>query len=232
MRYHDPQLAERLAAEYVLGTLRGRARRRFEGLLGAHPRLRKHVREWEQRLQESLQPAPVEPPPQIWPALARRLFGTAQAERQPWYRRLGFWRALSLGSGVAAAALALVLLVQFNRPTTSWAGVLSDVQTGQPMWLISANDDMRLLRIKAMKTMQLQPRQACLLWVKPAGDERPYLVGRLPDQGELRMEVKKSMLPKMSGVLLVTVEEIDQGMPEQPRVAPRFQGEWVSVKPI
>ena len=44
MDYSRPELADRLAAEYVAGTLRGAARRRFEALLPAHPQLRAAVR--------------------------------------------------------------------------------------------------------------------------------------------------------------------------------------------
>jgi anti-sigma-K factor RskA len=50
MDYSRRDLADRLAAEYVLGTLRGRARSRFEALLPAHPALRDAVAQWEQRL--------------------------------------------------------------------------------------------------------------------------------------------------------------------------------------
>ena len=41
MDYSRPELADKLAAEYALGTLRGPARRRFENLLPAHPSLRR-----------------------------------------------------------------------------------------------------------------------------------------------------------------------------------------------
>jgi len=50
MDYGRPDLADRLAAEYVTGTLRGPARRRFEQLVPAHPALRAAVRRWESRL--------------------------------------------------------------------------------------------------------------------------------------------------------------------------------------
>ena len=49
MDYSRPELADRLAADYVAGTLRGAARRRFEALLPAHPLLRDAVRDWQGR---------------------------------------------------------------------------------------------------------------------------------------------------------------------------------------
>ena len=49
MDYSRPELADRLAAEYVLGTLRGPARRRFEALLPAHPALNRAMLDWQRR---------------------------------------------------------------------------------------------------------------------------------------------------------------------------------------
>ena len=41
--YKNPQLRDKLAAEYVVGTLRGRARARFQALLRYDPDLRRIV---------------------------------------------------------------------------------------------------------------------------------------------------------------------------------------------
>jgi len=58
MDYSRPELADRLAADYVAGTLRGPARRRFEALLPAHPLLRAAVRGWQDRLMPLTAPLP------------------------------------------------------------------------------------------------------------------------------------------------------------------------------
>ena len=50
MRYRNkPELQQRLAAEYVLGTLRGRARARFQEWLRRDAALRRVVEAWEAR---------------------------------------------------------------------------------------------------------------------------------------------------------------------------------------
>src|SRR6218665_3184410 len=102
MDYSRPLLAERLAAEYALGTLRGPARRRFERLLPAHPALADAVQAWQQRLQPLAGPvAPVAPPPQVWAAVQRRLFG-APTPAPGWWQRLGLWQGFA---GVAVAGV-------------------------------------------------------------------------------------------------------------------------------
>src|SRR5436190_1309797 len=59
MDYTRPELADRLAAEYVSGLMRGPARRRFMMLLPAHPALRRAVRDWQARLMPLTAAAPV-----------------------------------------------------------------------------------------------------------------------------------------------------------------------------
>ena len=74
MDYSRPERAQRLAAEYAMGTLRGPARRRFEALLPAHPGLRQALADWEARLAPlGASIAPQDVPEAVWPRLHTRL---------------------------------------------------------------------------------------------------------------------------------------------------------------
>ena len=77
MNYERPELLDRLASEYALGTLRGRALRRFERLLRDSGPARAAVEEWNVRLGKlaSVVPA-VSPPERVWSAIERAT-GTA-----------------------------------------------------------------------------------------------------------------------------------------------------------
>lgn len=114
MDYSRPELADRLAAEYVAGVLRGPARRRFEALLPAHPALRASVRAWQDRLMPlTTVVQPQQPSAAVWTRIEQRLDGReggAAAPSQPgWWRRLAFWRGFSALAGVAALVLAVML---------------------------------------------------------------------------------------------------------------------------
>ncbi len=145
MDYGRRELADALAAQYVLGTLRGPARRRFEALLPAHPALGEAVAQWRQRLEPLALSVPaVQPSPQVWQRIEQRLFSpgaaAAAAPHQtglapsappsssalpalpwwqrlalPWWQRLSLWRGLSALAGTAVLGL-LVLLLQAPPP--------------------------------------------------------------------------------------------------------------------
>ncbi len=63
-----------LAAEYVLGTLRGGARRRLEQRIANDPALARQVADWQQAFAHlDLNDEPVQPPPHIWQAINERI---------------------------------------------------------------------------------------------------------------------------------------------------------------
>ncbi|MEW6708124.1 MAG: hypothetical protein AB1430_25030, partial [Pseudomonadota bacterium] len=78
MDYGRSSLADALAAQYVAGTLRGGAKRRFEALLPGHPGLRAAVRAWQDRLMPLTAVLPPEAPPAaVWRGIERRLWPEA-----------------------------------------------------------------------------------------------------------------------------------------------------------
>ena len=173
MDYARAPLADRLAAEYVLGTLRGPARRRFEALLPAHPSLRTAVLQWQAALMPLTAPiAPVAPNPRVWTSLERQLFG-APPMPAAWWQRLGLWRGWA---GLATAA-SLVLAVALSLPPPVQSPVVvvlapSDAAAAAAMqqakFVVSVSGDGRSLVLKPLDTLTVTPQQALELWAVPA----------------------------------------------------------------
>lgn len=129
-----PELVDRLAASYALGTLRGGARRRFETLAREHATVRAAALVWQTRWSglTELQPA-VNPAGVVWTRIdnlvqADKAAAALQAARMPeaaaapggWWRNLLVWRGAAAAGAIATLA-AVVVGVQVNgglRATT------------------------------------------------------------------------------------------------------------------
>src|SRR5207237_9130195 len=101
-------------ADYVTGTLRGPARRRFEKLLPAHPNLRAAVDQWQARLMPlTLGLEPQKPPAVVWQRIEQRIGGgvaaakPAAAQPASWWSQLFVWLGFSAGLAVAAVSLSV-----------------------------------------------------------------------------------------------------------------------------
>ena len=142
-------LVDQLAAEYTLGVLRGGSRRRFETISQHDPAIRLAVETWRLRLTAMTElGAAVAPPPEIWPAIERRLnlvnarrdaaaarpVPPAAAPARPaarpkpnWFENLSFWR----GWSIAATAIAAIALVVSIRELSTVAPVPAPVPAPQ-----------------------------------------------------------------------------------------------------
>lgn len=189
MRYRDPALRDKLASEYVLGTLRGRARARFRRLLRYDPALRRAVEDWEERLLPLALGVPeVAPPPQLWRKIQDRIAEPASAPvPAPRPARPGFWESLTLWRGAAAfasvAALVLaVLLAQAPAPEapTRMMVVLTDKEANPRItvsWPATGTRQPRELSIRILGHAEMAPDTSWELWCLPAGGKPPLSVG-------------------------------------------------------
>lgn len=178
MNYRDkPELQERLAAEYALGTLRGAARARFRRWMRQDAALAGRVAAWEARLAPMAHAIePVRPPRRVWEEIQARIGRGA-----PPARRGGFWRAFALLASGAAAALVLMTVLVPQRPAQSgeYVALLSDPKTQKPVLLVSAGRRDTALRVRTLDP-SIQPADASLeIWALPK-DGKPKSLGLVP----------------------------------------------------
>lgn len=187
MDYSRRDRADRLAAEYVLGTLRGPARRRFESLLPAHPALRDALAAWQARLLPLAASVPeVEPQAAVWQRIEAQLFA-APALRQPrWWQRLAPWRGFSAVTGLVA----LVLLVALWQGPSARPPIIivlgsnpDGVQTLKASFVASVSADGRALVLRPLDNLTLSPGRALELWAVPAKGA-PRSLGLVQPAGE------------------------------------------------
>jgi anti-sigma-K factor RskA len=178
MDYSRAPLADRLAAEYVLGTLRGAARRRFDNLLPAHPALRGAVARWQDALVPlAASVKPVTPSPRVWRGIEARLFASgATAEGQPlaWWQRLLPWRAATGLASAAALALGVALtLPQPAQPpvlivmSPNEAAAAGPALLAKARFVASVSADGRGLVLRPLDALPLEPGRALELWAVP-----------------------------------------------------------------
>jgi anti-sigma-K factor RskA len=223
MNIQSPALSDPLAAEYVLGTLHGAARRRFEQLLYAHPSLRQAVADWERRLNRLAVASPaIAPPPTVWRDLEQRLFPAPT--RRPWWDSLPFWRGLAL-AGVLAAIL--VVVPHLASPPTAEA-TFAAIRSPQHevLWTVARAADGQL-HVSNLRPMKIPQDQNCLLWLK-TGDGPPVMLGVLPDDGSARTLTMPASLthPVQDGELWVTMQPAAKATPP---ARPAYQARWQTL---
>lgn len=180
MDYSHPDRADALAADYVTGTLRGAARRRFEALLPAHPALRAAVLAWQARLMPlTTSVEPVQPSAQVWKRIEARIAGDSNPARAA--PRLAFWRGLAAFASVAAIALGVALGLP-GPVLPPVVIVLNATGADAPggsvggTFVASISGDGRAVVTRPIVNVALRPDRALELWAVP-GDGAPRSLG-------------------------------------------------------
>ncbi len=166
----NPGLREKLAAEYVLGTLKGHARRRFEGWMHNDAALRRTTAEWQDRLMPMAEfSGAVTPRAQVWTGIERRL--NLKPERGGWQlwgaEAVGFWRSLGLASSAIAAVLVIVLATRtLDAPVIDHVATLTDAQS-QTALLVTADTRRQTIAVRVMDNVMVASDKALELWAIP-----------------------------------------------------------------
>ena len=227
-------LRQKLAAEYVLGTLRGGARRRFEGWLHQDADLRNITAQWQQRLTPMAEFAgEVKPPRSVWLGIERRLALNKAAVTgwRFWLNdNLAFWRNLGLVStGLAAALLVLVMSNNFMETpaSISYVATLTD-DKAQTALLLTADSGNRALDVRVITSAQVAADKSLHLWAVPKVG-KPRSLGVLVDNRG-RFALPDSAISADVMVLAVTLEP-KGGSPDPngPTGPILYKGNWIRL---
>jgi anti-sigma-K factor RskA len=173
------ELRDSLAAEYVLGTLSGRARERFRRLLKYDAGLRRSVAEWEARLAPLAETTPeVSPPARVWRAIEARI----RPQRSRPTPRLAFWRGLALASSALALVMAIYTTLAPRPEPAPYAIAVMNDKTGQPMLAVTwPKTEKSRLKLQIHGVHVVEPGKSWELWMLPEGGKSPVSIGLITD---------------------------------------------------
>jgi anti-sigma-K factor RskA len=182
-----------LCGEYVVGTLRGAARRRFERALHDEPLVAQRLRHWQNNFMPRYAPMiETRPSPRVW----KRLEKTLGLARPPWFRR---------GSWAIAATAVLVIVIGLQLARQEPDAVLIAELSGQAA-TVSAHlsRDGRTLVLHSDRPVIAGPSQSYELWLlTPEGDVLSLAVlGSL----DTRFELPERHRSRLRGQLAVSIE--------------------------
>jgi anti-sigma-K factor RskA len=203
MKSANRELVDRLAAEYVLGTLRGRARRRFERWL-LSPQVGALVTAWEDRL-AGLEPQlkGVTPPASAWRGIENRL-ELRKLQRAP----LARWLAVA-ASAAFFALIAVFALRQVPPDVTQKAFIQADAQT--IYWRVELLGDNEELSLHVHQVHDLPAGKSHELWVIPASGGAPVSLGLLPHTGDHHRVLTASQRAALAGAKTIAVSLEPEG---------------------
>lgn len=176
-----------LCGEFLVGTLRGAARRRFVRAIEEEPAVAHRLAAW----QNLFTPRPSEamamaPSTSTWRRIARDL--ELGRFRTPWYARVGVWRGWAVAATAALTVWIGVTLIE-RDPGLSPMQPIATLESGEGAAgvVASLSDDGRWLALEGERVIDAGPKQSYELWLLPPDGTAPRsiavfgrLAGRVP----------------------------------------------------
>lgn len=206
-RYQNPEVYEALAAEYVLGTLQGKALKRFERLKHERPYIQYAVDIWERRINELGQTVPESRPSDaVWQNIKAEISAQESAANgeekkglfSDFWHKLSFWQAASFALSLALA-VALLPKQPAHMPMPSYVSVLQS-SAKEPMMVTIGDRKKRMVSVRLMEVPQVGATQDLELWAIPKGGGAPVSVGVVrQDSMETQLKLTKPHWSRIQG---------------------------------
>lgn len=197
-RYQKPEVFERLAMDYVAGTMHGRARKRFEHLMKQHPFLEAVVEEKSMKFAQLIELLPEEKPaPSVWESINSEL---NQAELQPLLSKVDkpapWWSWLFQKGFATAAVLLIITSVVVLKPggspsiPSAYAATLVSESQEPMVEVVAQKSDMKMM-VKLMEPVEVPKGMEMHFWCIAKDKNEPLInMGTLHAKGMTEVELE------------------------------------------
>jgi anti-sigma-K factor RskA len=201
MKLNQPDLQSRLAAEYVLGTMKGGARRRFEEYMRDNRALREAVAQWEAHLTPLSDAVPaIAPPSRVWQKIEARTTASKSLDNTRTFNqntvktpansglfaKFSFWRGLGVGAASVVAALFVAMSMGVMQPKDAMlTAVLEDQGVAR---MVVEQPKSNLIMVKMVKPWKAAENNSLQLWVLPK-DGPPRSIGIINQDGTTKISM-------------------------------------------
>ncbi len=214
-RYQNPELFEQLAIEYAVGSMQGRARKRFEALMETHFYLRAVVDAYESKFAALVELLPSsQPSNQVWKNIDAHIqistATTTQKEKTSWWQTNFFKQ--SFGMAAMAVVVSAVLLLNPMTITpeataTSYSAVLES-NSSEAMAVTKIQKSDMTLSVDIMKKVSIADDMELTLWCHPKSGGMPMKMGTISKSGKTNIKISDAEWQEMKdiGSLAISVE--------------------------
>ena len=215
MRYQNPTLQDKLAAEYVMGNMTALTKRRFEALLLQYPETKQAVVKWS----ELLQPLNDNIPPQTPPA---KVWSNIESSINPG-KSYQF-----LFSALAAGILAFVIFISYPIGPKQYRVTIRDAMQ-RAEWIIRADPKHKAFTISTINPPNLPANKQCVLWISDKNGSAKAVTKLSDIKGSITLSLADDYFSNMENAQVSVSIEEDAGqalLRNQPSREIVFSGKW------
>ncbi len=232
MNYNNPVLADELAKRYVLGTMSGKVRKRFEQLLMNYRILQQSVWHWEQLLNPmATHLRPETPDKNVWKNIIQQL-GWEKSKKET--LQFSLWNIFSHAIAIAASLL-LVIVFWYQPPSSTTVNAVALLQETPDKIAWIAHRQTNKINIKAEQPPIIDANKDFELWMLPKSGQAPISLGllpknNLPQNGNQQLSIQKQLLDKLANAGLAVSIEPSGGSPTgQPTGKVILTANWIVI---
>ncbi len=233
MNYSNPELQSLLAAEYVLGMLRGQAAIRFEKLLISEPGLRQALEYWQYRINPLAEMVePVKPPSRVWKNIQQHIqISQRSSMSKLFWNNLNFWRGFALASVMLVVGFGLgVWQAAIERPTIDAMEYIAVLQNhrSEPILVASVVDGGKALKLDMISEAITEPGQVMQVWCIPKEGGEPVSVGFInSESNRFDMTVNQIQMLHDSQEIVVSIEPLGGSPKNEPSGPIMYRGNLI-----